>query len=492
MTGPALSLPLWLAIPVFVLAALGAKAFILDPLVRRALTRREKDLKSRLNTTLIRPLPKVLQVARRVLLERLFSDPEVQAAIEQAALTDGQEAAEKEARTYIDELMPSFFALFYFHIGYWLARRYLRSMYDIKIVRQPPPEAYADIPKDASIVLVGNHRSNMDVAVLSYLSSRTSMVSFAAGEWAAVWPINRIMHMSGSYIIRREAQSQLYKKVLARYIHMMIGAHMPQGIFLEGGLSRDGAIQPVKLGLMRYILAGLGQGDTQDIVFIPVAFNYDRVPEDMTLLSHQDEGFSEKSKLYTIKSTLWHSFGVIARMLRVQRQSFGQAAVSFGAPISTRTWLAKQGQDIETLNDNGRKAMVAPMAKEIIGQISEMIPVLPVSLTATAIRASSHDVIPRTEIRHRVLDLLELLRERGVPISFDEDAEETAYLTGLEVLLARKVIIQEQGGYRRNPEKAALLDYFMRTTAHYIDDSDDLDDLCSILTIGEPGAPQPI
>lgn len=479
------ALPIWLALPVLVLALLGARAYIVEPLVRRALLRRERDLKTRLNTTLTRPLPKVLQVPRRVLTERLFNDPIVQQAIEVAAETDGHEAAETEARAYIDELMPSFFALFYFHVGYWLARRWLRSMYDIQIVKQLPPDAYADIPEDASIVLVGNHRSNLDVAVLSYLAARTSMISFAAGEWASVWPVNRIMQMSGCYIIRRDSQGGLYKTVLARYVHMMIGARMPQGIFLEGGLSRDGAIQPIKLGLMRYILAGLGTGETRDIVFIPVAFNYDRVPEDMTLLAHQDQGFAKKSRLYTIRSTAWHSLGMIARLLRIRRQRFGQAAVSFGPAFSVRKWLTEHEESVETLDDARRKAIVAPIAENIIGQIANMIPVLPVSLVATVIR-DKDGVISRRQLRREVLQLIERLRTAEVPLAINEADDPNASELGLQVLLSRGVVIEEAGQLQLDPDKAALLQYYAHTISHYLVDEEAAAQLSSILTVPEP------
>lgn len=486
MPGYEITLPLWVALPVLVLAVMGARAYIVEPLVRRALLRRERDLKVRLNTTLTRPLPKVLQVPRRVLCERLFNDPAVQEAIEIATETETREAAEAEARAYVDELMPSFFALFYFHVGYWLARRWLRSMYDIQIVQQPPPGAYADVPENSSIVLVGNHRSNLDVAVLSYLAARTSMISFAAGEWASVWPVNRIMQMSGCYIIRRHSQSGLYKAVLARYIHMMIGAHMPQGIFLEGGLSRDGAIQPIKLGLLRYILAGLGTDNTRDIVFIPVAFNYDRVPEDMTLLSHQDQGFVRKSRFYTIRSTAWHSLGVMARLLRIRRQQFGQAAVSFGAAFSVREWLAQQGQSVEQLDEAGRKAIVAPIAESIIGQIAGMIPVLPVSLVATVIRDADGRLLTRSRLRNEVLRLIRKLRANGVPMAITETDEVKASDLGLEVLLARGVVSENAGDLRLEQKKAPLLEYYATTISHYVSREEFPEQLRSILTVGEP------
>ena len=85
-------LPFWLAVPALVLAVLGARAYMVEPLVRRALLRRERDLKARLNTTLTRSLPKVLQVPRRVLVERLLDDEEVRNSIEIAARHAGHVA----------------------------------------------------------------------------------------------------------------------------------------------------------------------------------------------------------------------------------------------------------------------------------------------------------------------------------------------------------------------------------------------------------------
>ncbi|MGI9285058.1 MAG: hypothetical protein ACR2P1_06690, partial [Pseudomonadales bacterium] len=41
-----------------------------------------------------------------------------------------------------------------------------------------------------------------------------------------------------------------------------------------------------------------------DLVFIPVAFNYDQVAEDKTLLRNQDKGFESGSKLYTVFSAI--------------------------------------------------------------------------------------------------------------------------------------------------------------------------------------------
>jgi len=486
MLNATLSLPVWLAYLLFVLAGLGGWAYIISPLIRHLLRRHEYRVSTELDATLHRPLPKVLRTPRRALLELLFNDAEVQHAMHEACTEAGADRlnVERQTRLYIDELMPGFFALFYFHIGYWLARRYLRAMYEVKIVRRPP-DRYEKIPTQASIILVGNHRSNIDVMVLSYLAARTNMISFAAGEWASVWPMNRLLHMSGSYIIRRDSQSRLYKRVLARYLHMMVNARMPQGIFLEGSLTRDGSIQPVKLGLLRYILASLGKDEVHDIVFIPVAFNYDQVPEDLTLLARQSTGFTEKSKFYTLLSTAKHAGGLCWRMLRTRRQHYGQAAVSFGAPLSMQDWLHQRDQTLADLDDVARKALVAPVASAIMDTIRALLPVLAVSVVATVFSEQENTAFNELELKIRALQIIERFRRCGAELAIRSGEEEQAIRHGLDILLKRQVLLYEDQVYRVNPKQQRLLDYYYRSTAHFLL-TGHKSPLQSILTIPEP------
>ncbi len=81
----------------------------------------------------------------------------------------------------------------------------------------------------------------------------------------------------GGYFINRRSREALYRKVLARYVHMARSAGVTQAIFLEGGLSRDGRLRPPKFGLLGYMVSGFNPLWPRDIVFIPVALNYDRV-----------------------------------------------------------------------------------------------------------------------------------------------------------------------------------------------------------------------
>lgn len=114
-------------------------------------------------------------------------------------------------------------------------------------------------------------------------------LSYAVGEWARVWPLQSLIRAMGAYFIRRRSRDGLYRKVLARYVAIATEAGVTQAVFPEGGLSLDGRLQPPKLGILSYIVDG-AQNAGRDVVFVPVALNYDRVLEDRVLIEARRKG----------------------------------------------------------------------------------------------------------------------------------------------------------------------------------------------------------
>ena len=220
-------------------------------------------------------------------LDRLLHDPVVTRTIADLAAETGEPESALRQRASRDarEIVPFFNAVFYFRIGYWLARWYLRMLYWIR-AEFTDRVALGDIGRDSCVVLVSNHRSNLDPFILIYLASRRAAISYSAGEWARPWPFSYLLHAIGFYIVRRDGSGdRLYRTLVQRYVYLAASRCVPQGLFLEGGLSRDGKMQPLKLGLLSYLLKARGQEQCRDIVFVPVGLAYDRIPEDKTLLA---------------------------------------------------------------------------------------------------------------------------------------------------------------------------------------------------------------
>ena len=154
-----------------------------------------------------------------------------------------------KAERYAREIVPSFSAYAYFKIGARLARRVSQALYRVRL-GYTNDEALKAVPPDRSVVFVINHRSNMDYVLVTYVAATSSALSYAVGEWAQVWGLRGLIRSMGAYFIRRNSRDPLYRKMLARYVDMATKAGVVQAIFPEGGLTRDGALRPPKLGLL--------------------------------------------------------------------------------------------------------------------------------------------------------------------------------------------------------------------------------------------------
>jgi 1-acyl-sn-glycerol-3-phosphate acyltransferase len=221
--------------------------------------------------------------------EQLMFDPEVLKAVEDEAKArdEPKSVTHARAKRYGKEIVPAFSAYTYFRIGAGLAKWLSTALYRVRVGAFEEAELYK-VPPDASVVFVINHRSNMDYVLVTYLVSQSSALSYAVGEWARVWALQGLIRAMGGYFVRRDSSNALYRKVLARYVHMATASGVTQAVFPEGGLTRDGKLRPPKLGLLSYMVSGFDPNGARDIVFVPVGINYDRVLEDRSLLRRGD------------------------------------------------------------------------------------------------------------------------------------------------------------------------------------------------------------
>jgi glycerol-3-phosphate O-acyltransferase len=124
---------------------------------------------------------------------------------------------------------------------------------------------------------------------------------------------------------------------------MATEAGVTQAVFPEGGLSRTGALGKPKLGLISYILDGFRPGQSRDVVFVPVAINYDRVMEDRNLIEAQANGarafrFSIRPIYRYLRRQTW-------LRLTGKFHRYGYAAVCFGDPLSLTEFLGVSRPD---------------------------------------------------------------------------------------------------------------------------------------------------
>src|SRR6478609_6064809 len=287
--GDPVTVPLWLflAIAAFALWALVDRLLI--PSGRWFLRRRLNRLIDTVNRRLDVEIKPFQLTRRQVLIDRLVYDPQVVAAANEHACAAHlpREVAMAEVRRYAREIVPTFNAYIYFRVGYSIARAVARFLYRVRL-GYADERTLAGVSPDTTVVFVMNHRSNMDYVLVAFLAAERTALSYAVGEWARIWPLQQLIRSMGAYFVRRNSDSPIYRRVLERYVHMATEAGVAQAMYPEGGLSRDGKLRDPKLGLFDYMLKSFDPKGTHDIVFVPVALNYDRVLEDRTLLRSLD------------------------------------------------------------------------------------------------------------------------------------------------------------------------------------------------------------
>ena len=195
-------------------------------------------------------------------------------------------------------------------------------------------------------------------------------------------------------------------------------------------------MQPLRLGLLSYLLKAQGEGSCRDIVFVPVGLGYDRVPEDRTLVQHQAEGFRKKGGLYPLLSLVRFMILVVPRMIGLGKP-YGKAMVNYGRPLSLSRWLKTTGQSLDPAEPQLRRETVASLGETLTESIESLIPVLPVSLVAQVL-LQTPEGISELQLKRDALALAERLREASVTVALDVNEEERALSQAMYLLLKRR------------------------------------------------------
>jgi glycerol-3-phosphate O-acyltransferase len=464
------SLPLWLVAVLALLAAWAALDRLLVPGARWYLRRRVNRAIDELNTRLRLKIPAFHRTRRRVLIDRLAYDPKVVEAVDQAAREQGVPRAVLAARAerYAREIVPAFNAYFYFRIGYWLSKRVAQTLYRVRLGFSDEAGLAALAP-GSTVVFVMNHRSNMDYVLVGYLAADRTALSYAVGEWARIWPLQTLIRSTGAYFVRRSSGDPLYRRVLERYIHMATAAGVPQAVYPEGGLSRDGRLRPPKLGILDYMLRSFDpvHGE-RDLVFIPVGINYDRVLEDRTLLLDLEPGRRRQGALHALLTSLRFAGRNLSLMLRSRWHRFGYACVNFGSPLSMRAYLAERGLDLRRLPAAERSAELERLGARLMREIGGVIPALPVPLVATVLVASAGEPLSELELKSRAWRLMGELEAIGAHVYIPRRDQDYAIVAGLRMLTLRHLIAEQDGLYTAVPAELPLLRYYASSLAHLL------------------------
>ena len=408
---------------------------------------------------------------RKHVRERLMDDEIIAEAVRRHAEDEGtpQHDAWRRVHSYIREMVPFFNVVAYYQIGYraagWLLHLFYKTSVDFEDAR-----ARERLPRDAVVVYVMNHRSNADYILVSHALAGQVAISYAVGEWARAFPLEFVFKAFGSYFIRRRFREPLYHTVLERYVQLITREGVTQGIFVEGGLSRDGRLRVPKVGLLDYVL-GIGRDPrfAARLHIVPVAVNYDRVLEDRSLLRELDtqaggRRTSRSGQAYEVATYMGRN---LARLVTRRWKRYGRAAVVVGAPIPLGPWFLAHS-DLFALDRSERLAHVQTLCDELLAHVGQLIPVTPVPLVCAALQSFDAEFISRAALLGRIEEMRDVLDELNARVlSADRSADEIL-ARAWRMLRMRRVIAVEGSGFIVLPRGRALVSYYANSIAHLL------------------------
>ncbi len=411
----------------------------------------------------------------------VFGSPEIVRAVQNYAKEHrvSIEQARDQAKKYLQEIVPKFNLLAYYRIGAPVARAIMHFLYRVVVERKPIRDFNdSAASRGAAVVYIINHRSNADYVLVAHMLFKFISLSYAIGEWARVWPLNHVFKWFGGYFVRRRYREPLYHAVLAKFVQTITRHGVTQGVFIEGGLSRDGAFQKPKLGMLDYLVTAKRDPEfTQPLYVIPTAVNFDRVLEDRNLteeLLGREERSTRAEKLQTTLDYLFRNFfrGLFKRFKR-----YGYAVVAFGKPVSIDAFI-REHPNVLAPQFEERKGDLQKLADVIMTEISNALPVTPVTLVATLF--ARKQTLTETEILRQLGRLREEHRDRWL---LREKTPKEVWLAAKHVLTLRHLIVPveqwkddlfDRGGipeiedaWQWNPEELLLRDYYASSLVPY-------------------------
>ncbi len=413
---------------------------------------------------------------KSLIIEELMAEPAIAEAVRRHVTESGEREPDTWHRVeaYLHEIVPQFNVLAYYKFGYAIAHAVLRLFWKLS-VHSATPGAVSRLHKDAIVVYLMNHRSNADYLLVAWALANRVSVSYAVGEWARAFPLEFLFKRFGSYFIRRGYREALYHTVLERYIVHITQHGVTQGIFPEGGLTRDGRLRGGKIGLLDYIVGVAREPAYRDrLVLVPVAINYDRVLEDRTLLRelHVREGGERVSRVRQLGEVTRYAWWNLLRLFTGRWQRYGRAAVIVGDPVPLAEWFhhedARAGGNLFALSRDERLGRVQALCDDMLRRIGAIIPVTPVPLACAAIQSFDQDVVTRTALLARMADMRDVLVElNGRELRGDRDIGDT-FDIAYRMLRMRRVLSRHGDSYVVLERGRELVSYYANSVAHLL------------------------
>ena len=377
-------------------------------------------------------------------------------SVRREAVRDLGEIASRYSPMFIDFIRPIFRWIF-------------QTMYDRVEIDEKGLAEIRRLAADRPLVLTPSHKSHVDYMLLSWAFYEHGLIppQVAAGINLAFWPFGSFARRAGAFFIRRSFKGdKIYSATLRAYVKYLLRERFTQEFFPEGGRSRTGKLLFPKTGLFSMEVDAWGDGAVDDVLFVPIAVDYERLVEGASYA--QELAGGEKKK---------ESFGALLQTPRALLRRYGRIYLQFGTPVSLKDLAEKQlgagapslTLDADERGSDSRRSLVQHLANRVMWGIVEVVTVTPVSLVAAALLSHVRRGISAGDVAERVELLRSIAVREGARIASGlGEATSNPLAPGpihdaMATFAASKVIdVQEAGGqviYQVPDAKRTYLDF---------------------------------
>jgi len=344
----------------------------------------------------------IIKIQQEMMESVLYSD-NVMKAIEDEI--DNNNISEKKARKkaykYFKEMAADFsiiYIRFFERTLNFLYHKIFDGIHydteDFKMIREAS--------KKGPLIIMPSHKSHMDYLIISSIFYLNKLIPphIWSGTNLLFFPMGKIFRRSGAFFVRRSFRGlNLYAVMLKQYIKSLIAEKYSIEFFIEGGRSRSGKLGFPQMGTLKYMVDAVDEGYNDDLVFLPVAINYDRILEESSY--HKELKGKQKEK---------ESTSGFLQSRKLLKRKYGKVYLSFDKPVT----LSELRKDVKE-----NESVVSHVGNHIIRKISNIIMITPFSLITTSILLSSSRAFSKENIKKTSLFLYEYLKTTGAKMSDD-------------------------------------------------------------------------
>jgi glycerol-3-phosphate O-acyltransferase len=428
-------------------------------------------------------------------LETVLRDRSLRATMEQTARVSGKPlpAVQAEASRHLREIASRYNPRFVQVLSVVL-RWVFGRLYEGVEVDEDGLARVRRAAGDAPVVFCPSHKSYIDFLVLPYVLWEHGMTPphVAAGINLAFWPFGPIARRGGAFFIRRTVRgNKLYTAVLRAYVKLLLRDRFPQEFYVEGGRSRTGKLLSPKTGLVSMEVDAWLDGAADDVVFVPVAIDYEKLIEASSYANELAGGEKKKESfrgllgaakvLFHRYERLYVQFDAPLSLQEVAQDRLGERTTSLSVDEAwdgeaTPAAALQPGARNGNGNGDAKRQLVQSLANRIAYGISRAVTITPVGLVAASLLSHVRRGLGAAEVTRRVELLRYIAAEGGARFARDlsgapSDPRQPGPIADAVRRLASGGLVRVEVAagdtiYQVVDEKRPLLDYHRNAVIH--------------------------